>query len=258
VKPNLRRVAAPWFQHYRPVLMASARLACFPHAGGGASFFRPWADDLPPGIELLAAQYPGREDRLLEPFAADLGWLADRFVRVLSSADDLPLVLFGHSLGAAVAYEVARRMQLGGEGAPALLVVSGRQAPLDPSRSVHLMDDDELWADVAQAGGTTRQVLDSAELRALMIPVLRADYRLSETYRPAVSPVLTCPILAVNGDNDLDVDLNQLPAWGKLTGAEFHSRIFGGDHFYLRTKRHALIGEITRRLRNHTNALAMP
>lgn len=105
---------------------------------------------------------------------------------------------------------------------------------------------------------TSQQVLDSPELRALVLPVLRADYRLSETYRPADGRPLACPILAVSGDNDPDVDLGMLPEWGKLTEAAFDIRIFDGDHFYLNPKRRVLIGEITRRLRQHTGVSAMP
>ncbi|SCG46621.1 pyochelin biosynthetic protein PchC [Micromonospora echinaurantiaca] len=250
------RAAAPWFQCYRPVPVATARLACFPHAGGSASFFRPWADELPADVELLAAQYPGREDRLREPPVTDLGELADRYADVLR-ATDVPLVLFGHSLGAAVGYEVARRLVTAG-APPALLVVSGRQAPFDPSRAVHLMDDDALWADVARAGGTSRAVLESPELRALVLPVLRADYRLSETYRPSAGPPLTCPVLAVSGDADPDVDLAVLPGWGTVTTAGCEVRVFPGDHFFLQPHRRALVGEIVRRLRARTDAWATP
>ncbi len=257
MRTNLHTAATPWLQCYRRVPAPSVRLVCFPHAGGSASYFRQWSDNLPPGMELLAAQYPGREDRLREPVVTDLGVLADRYARILASAGDLPVVLFGHSLGAAIAYEVARRMQAEG-GAPALLVVSGRHAPLDPSRAVHLMDDDALWADVARAGGTNPQVLESAELRAMVLPVLRADYRLSETYQPVEGPPLSCPVLAVSGDDDPDVDLTLLPGWGKLTDADFAVRVFDGNHFYLNAHRQALIGEIVRRLWHHTDGSAMP
>jgi pyochelin biosynthesis protein PchC len=253
----LRRLAAPWFQCYRPVPVPAARLACFPHAGGGASFFRPWVDELPTGVELLSAQYPGREDRLSEPPATDLGALAGRFAGAFAAVRDRPIVLFGHSLGAAVAYEVALRMQASGDGPPTMLVVSGRHSPLDRSRSVHLMHDDGLWADVARAGGTNRQVLDSPELRALVLPVLRADYRLSETYEPVEGPSLRCPILACSGDNDPDVDLAVLPEWGKLTCAGFDVHVFEGDHFYLTPKRRVLIAEIIRRLRGYVDGAAM-
>jgi pyochelin biosynthetic protein PchC len=257
VLTSRRQAVLPWFQCHRPEPLPSAQLVCFPHAGGGASFFRPWLDDLPPGIELLSAQYPGREDRLREPLATDLGELADRYARLLASVGGAPVVLFGHSLGAAIAYEVARRMQASGRP-PALLVVSGRQAPVDSSRAVHLMDDDDLWADVLRAGGTSRQVLDNLELRALVLPVLRADYRLSETYRPVAAPVLGCPILAVSGDDDPDVDLAVLPSWRELTDAGFAMRVFPGNHFYLNACRRTLIGEIVRQLRNCTDGWTLP
>jgi pyochelin biosynthetic protein PchC len=244
--------ASPWLQCYRPVPAAAARLVCFPHAGGGASFFRRWADDVPPGVEMSAVQYPGREDRLREPPATSLETVADEVARALEPVRGRPVPLVGHSLGAAVAYEVAHRLD--GSGGLALLVVSGRHAPRDDGRSVHLMSDDELWTDVRQAGGTSEQVLDNPELRSIVAPVLRADYRLSETYRPVARSPLRCPILACTGSADPDVDLAVLGTWGELTVGRFVVEVFPGGHFYLVEHRRPLVAEIMRRLRESTDA----
>lgn len=238
----------PWFHRYRLRAPAVARLVCFPHAGGGSSYFHPWADLTPPGLEVVAAQYPGHEDRFAEPPATDLVALARRYAEALGTlGDDVPLVLLGHSLGAAVAYETARRLELSGRS-PALLVVSGRQAADDPSRSVHRMSDDEVWAEVAGAGGTDPEILASPEVRDAFLPMLRADYRLSETYRRPEGPLLRCPVLACSGDQDPDVDLDVLPGWGKLTGSHFDIALFPGDHFYITARRQAVVDLVVRRL----------
>jgi pyochelin biosynthetic protein PchC len=235
----------PWLRRYQDVPDPVVRLICFPHAGGGASFFRRWSTCLPPRFDLRAVQYPGREDRLREAFAESLTDIADEVAATLRPRPGVPLVLFGHSLGAAIAYEVARRMT--GPGAPALLVVSGRHAPRDPGRNVHRRSDDEIWAEVRAAGGTSDDLMGNAELRELLLPLLRADYRLSERYHPAPEPVLTCPILACSGDKDADVDLSLLPSWSRLTTGTFAMRVFPGGHFYLLDELDALLAEITAR-----------
>ncbi|MBU8860441.1 MULTISPECIES: alpha/beta fold hydrolase [unclassified Micromonospora] len=240
-------------QRYAAPAAPATRLVCFPHAGGGASGFRQWAGHLPGGVELLAVQYPGREERIAEPPATDLCRLASEVAHALARLDPAPTVLFGHSLGAAVAFETARRLP-----SPVLLVVSGRQAPVDPGRSVHLMSGDELWQDVARSGGTRKEVLDSDELRALLLPVLRADYRLSETYRPAPLPLLACPVLACSGDRDPEVDPAALDGWRAVTTGTFTARLFPGDHFYLVRQRGALIAEVLRTAWSLPAAAAWP
>jgi pyochelin biosynthetic protein PchC len=252
---------ADWFRRYRPLPAPAARLVCFPHAGGGASFFRRWAEDLPSGpagVELLAGQYPGREERLAEPPATDLPALAGSFVAALGRHRDRPVALLGHSLGAAVAYEVAHQLQATPAGPPALLVVSGRPAPADPGRLVHRMGDDAIWAELGRAGGTDPRLLASPELRALLLPVLRADYRLSETYRPAGRPALRCPILACGGEEDPDLDPALLSGWAARTAAGTEVRTYPGDHFFLTRHRRALIGEVIRKLGGDPGGVSWP
>jgi pyochelin biosynthetic protein PchC len=218
---------------------------CFPHAGGGASFFRSWADGLAPGVDVLAVQYPGREDRAGEPAIACMDELADAAASAVGGLLGEPLVLFGHSMGAAVAYEVARRI---GERAGARLrglVVSGQPGTghLVPG-TLHLEPDETLWADVVRLNGTAGALAGHEELRRLVLPTLRSDYRLIETYRPRPGPALACPVVACAGDADPDVTREQAGGWREATSGRFELRLFPGDHFYLKRCRDQLLAVV--------------
>lgn len=235
--------AQHWLRRYERVRDPVARVVCFPHAGGGARFFRSWCAGLPPGVELCAVQYPGREDRIREPCATDLSQIADAVAAELLARHRVPTVLFGHSLGAAAAYETALRLRRAGE-TPGALAVSGRAAPHDPGRMLHRTSDDELWDDVCRSGGTSEEVLRSAEMRELMLPVLRADYRLSERYLPGAARPLDCPVLACNGDRDPEVDPDSLPGWQAVAARPLRYRTFPGGHFYLVDQRPGVVAAV--------------
>ena len=245
---SLHRPATPWLRAYRAVpLPPASRLVCFPHAGAGASFFRSWAYRVPPEVELLSVQYPGREERLREPFCEDMCAAAAEIAAGLQPLGGVPVGLFGHSLGAAMAYEVARCLENAGT-APSLLVVSARAADYDPGDGMHLKSDAEIWAETCASGGTSEELLGNDQFREFLLPVLRADYMLSERYKPAKRLPLSCPILACEGDRDPGAERAQMSGWEAFTASRFELRVFPGDHFYLRDAARELLREITRRL----------
>jgi len=221
-----------WFRRYAPAPEADHRLVCFPHAGGSASFYLPVARGLAPRVDVLSVQYPGRQDRRGEAAFTDIGTLADRLHEGLIRWADRPLVFFGHSMGALVAFEVARR--LAGTAHPAHLFVSGRRAPsTSRAEDLHRLDDDGIAAEIRDLGGTDAALLADPELMAMAIPTLRSDYRAVETYECAADSTVGCPITALAGDSDPRATLAEVEMWAKHTTASFDLTTFPGGHFYL-------------------------
>lgn len=222
-----------WLRRYHPVEHAAVRLVCLPHAGGGASFFHSLSQEISPAADVVVVQYPGRQDRLSEPPLYSVAELADEVTRALLPWLDLPIVLFGHSMGATIGYEVARRLEACGIAAHAL-VVSGRRAPSRLIKeTTHLLDDDALLAKVGKLGGTDPQVLRDPELRSIVLPALRADYTAIGTYQPDNEGLLTTPIHAHTGTEDDHAPVDDVRAWAGHTTGGSSLETYPGGHFYL-------------------------
>jgi surfactin synthase thioesterase subunit len=222
-----------WCRRYRPAHEPTARLVCLPHAGGSASYFRPVALALDARTDVVVVQYPGRQDRRRERPIGDMAEFADRLYEVLRRQPELPLVLFGHSMGAVLGFEAARRFEADG-AAPAHLVASGRRAPSThrEGEAVHLMDDDGIIAELRHMDGTVSVLLDDEDMMRATLPALRADYKATETYRPA-DAALSCPITALTGDSDPKTTLEEAEAWSRHTTGRFDLRVYRGGHFFL-------------------------
>ncbi|MFJ9822030.1 thioesterase II family protein [Streptomyces sp. NPDC101151] len=223
-----------WIRRYHPRPDAAARLVCLPHAGGSAAFYRPVSASMPASVDVLAVQYPGRQDRRNEPCATSLDQLADHVTSVLLPWTDRPLLFFGHSMGATLGFEVARRLERDHGVVLRALFVSARRAPSCPRHeTVHLRDDDGLVEEMRQLSGTDSAILDDAELIRMALPAIRADYRAAETYVYEPGPNLRCPVVSLVGDDDPKVTVDEARAWSRHTdaSAEFHA--FKGGHFYL-------------------------
>ncbi|GAA3650294.1 alpha/beta fold hydrolase [Nonomuraea antimicrobica] len=217
------------------------QLVCFPHAGGSASYFHQLSGLLSPYADVLTAQYPGRQDRRLEPLIDNIAELADRLAEVLSGHEPgRRRVFFGHSMGSVVAFEVARR--LGADG-PSWLFASGRRAPAAYRRGeVHLLDDAGLVAEMRRVGGTDPRVLQDEELLAMVLQIVRNDYKAVESYLWTPGEPLNCPITAVVGDRDPNTTIAEASAWAEHTTGPFDLQVMPGGHFYLDTRLNDLAG----------------
>ncbi|MFL6143041.1 MAG: thioesterase II family protein [Labedaea sp.] len=238
-----------WFRRFHPASRQAVRMVLFPHAGGSASYYLPLSEALSPYADVLTVQYPGRSDRFSEPCVDSVGALARGVADELRDWLDRPIVLFGHSLGASVAFEVARWLAADLAVPARELVVSGRHAPADVRDSgVHRRDDNGLLAQLSSMNGTDPRVLAEPELMEMFLPALRADYRAAETYVYSPGPPLGCPILALVGDSDDYVSPAQMRRWRDYTTGEFELAVLPGDHFYLAPQRSAVVSAIAGRL----------
>jgi pyochelin biosynthesis protein PchC len=231
---------------------ARIRLIAVPHAGGGAAYYRGWDSLLPPEVELVAVQYAGREDRWADPMTDRMDELVPELAEDLLPLLDRPYALFGHSMGSAVAWELAHA--LGARGAaPRRLFASGREAPgTARPGSVHRQPAEALVAELERLGGTPREILADPDLLDAVLGYVRNDYRLIETYRPEPArPPLSCPITVLTGESDPECALGSgdgTGGWSALTTARTSTHSFPGGPFYLGPERTRVLTTVLRQL----------
>ncbi len=236
-----------WVRHHRITPSPQMRLVCFAHAGGSASYFRHWVGQLPRNVDLLAVQYPGREDRFNETCMTSVSRMAMQAGLALQAYGDVPLILFGHSMGAVIAYETALWLEKAGQGALHLFV-SGHPAPhLQRASQLHLADDASLLADVLRQNGAAQHALQSPELSKLFLPILRSDYQALETYHRASTEALACNVDVVAGTHDSEISGLEAQGWQQASHRVANITRFAGGHFYLNDQYPALIQHVLRR-----------
>ncbi|WP_251092077.1 alpha/beta fold hydrolase [Streptomyces sp. Caat 7-52] len=238
-----------WLRRFHESKPAAPRLLCLPHGGGSASFYFSVSKALSPAVDVRAVQYPGRQDRCEETPAESIQELAQGVFDALDERDGTPLALFGHSMGAMVGFELARLLEAAGRP-PAVLFLSGRRGPsIQRTENVHQSGDERLIEEVTRLDGTNSVVFRDEELLRAILPVLRADYRAAETYRPTRGPRLRSPFVVLTGDADPCVTVDEARTWSQETDGPFELHAYPGAHFYLVAQQQALLDRIEVTLR---------
>lgn len=238
-----------WIRNFRPAPTAPMRLVCLPHAGGSASYFFPLATALSPEFDVYAVQYPGRQDRHGEPFVESIDDLADQVVAALQPVLEAPVALFGHSMGAVLAFEVARRLEASGGRHPTLVFASGSRAPSRYGDNPGHKDDDDLVQVMRDLGGTDPRVLNDPDMLAAFLPAFRNDYRALQAYRRGPDATINAPIVVMTATDDPKTSVADATAWHEHTSSGGAVHTFAGGHFFLEKQPQRVIDVIAQTLR---------
>lgn len=212
--------------------------------------YRTWADALPKNIEVYPVELPGRGSRMrempyknMEPLVHDLGLAMQPYL-------EKPYAFFGHSMGSLIGFELARLFRKRQLPGPLHLFASGHVAPQAgyAHNPIYDLPESEFIEELRNLEGTPEAVLNNAELMQLLIPMLRADFEVNETYAYEAEPPLDVPISAYGGLNDTDVSRELLEAWREQTASEFKLQMFAGGHFFLQDSQKLLLHTLTHAL----------
>jgi medium-chain acyl-[acyl-carrier-protein] hydrolase len=213
--------------------------------------FRTWPDGLPTDVEVCPVQLPGRGARLMEPPFSQLPLLVEALAVALLPLLDKPFAFFGHSLGSLVSFELARQLRAKHLASPLRLFVSAGPAPQIPHRNppINSLPEEEFAAQLRRLNGTPAELLNQKELMDIVLPSLRADFALYESYKYSSGPPLNCPISTFGGLSDQRVNHDDLEAWRDQTSVSFSIRMFPGDHFFLKSTQPLLLRALSQELR---------
>jgi medium-chain acyl-[acyl-carrier-protein] hydrolase len=235
-----------WLKYATDAEKAPIRLLCFPHAGAGASSFNSWLTHLPSDIGLVKAQLPGREDNAARPPFTRMEDLIPDLFRQAAPLLDRPLAIYGHSMGALVAFELTRELRRRGHRPPVALFVSGRRAPHKPLRRIllHRLSDIDLVEHLRNMGGTSIALLEKPKWRQRFLPTMRADLQLSDIYAYGAEPPLACPLHVFLGETDHEMHREDWEAWSEQAAGEFSRCLLPGGHIFSQPAQAVLVRRI--------------
>lgn len=224
-------------------LKSKNKMLCFPYAGGCASFYGKWKNEVE-GIEFCPIQLPGREESFRDEKIYDMETAVEQVLDKIERYVDQNTIFFGHSMGAKIAYEVIRELEKRGKRVRCL-IVSGSGAPdIPPKKIVHNLPEEDLLDELQRLAGTPKELLEDRELLKCFLPMIRADFTLDETYMPVSKVKISCPIVAWGGTKDFDVPKEDLEAWEEFSYGNFQARYFDGNHFFIKDCENEVFSEM--------------
>jgi medium-chain acyl-[acyl-carrier-protein] hydrolase len=248
---KFQSTANRWLILPKPNPAAAMRLFCLPYAGGSPLMFQNWPQSLPANVEVCAIQLPGRGMRLSEPPFTKVGPLIESLTPVLRPFLDKPFAFFGHSMGGVISFELARALRLNFGREPAALFIAGRQAPplQDRTSCRYDLPEPEFLEQLRDLNGTPPEILAQPELMRLLVPLLRADFEVCQTYVYEPGPLPDCPMFVFGGLEDGEVSREELEGWRPYTTGAFSLRMLPGDHFFVHTCQSQLLQIVSEELK---------
>ncbi|MFL0802018.1 MAG: alpha/beta fold hydrolase [Agarilytica sp.] len=246
--------ALPWFHVTKPLKNPKLRLFCFSYAGGSAGVFYDWQSLLPEGVEVFSVQLPGRSDRIAERPLTKLGEIVDGLYKAIQPyIKSCEYCFFGHSMGARVSYELASLLESNGFSAPRGLFVSGALAPNQARKkpNIHHLPKPDFIRELGQINGTPKELLENTQLMEFILPVLKADFHVCETWPMSLPKKMNVPITALCGDSDDDISPDDMKHWSAFTGVSFKLFIFFGDHFFIHSRKTELVSALGGLMEKH-------
>jgi medium-chain acyl-[acyl-carrier-protein] hydrolase len=248
------RPATEWLDFFKPRPAARVRLLCFPYAGGSALVYRDWQNELPDFIEVWPIQLPARGRRVSEPPFRQVGQIVDAIEKELLDRVETPYAIFGYSMGALMAFELARRGDQVGKP-PVQIFVGARGAPhLKHGTDTFLLPDDEFIAELRRIQATPEEILSDPDLIQFFLPTVRADFEIAQGYRFTEAPRISCPITAFGGQTDADVLPQHMEPWGMHTNAGHAVHLYPGGHFFLNEAKREVLNTIAAELSKRVRA----
>ncbi|KTD46056.1 Linear gramicidin dehydrogenase LgrE [Legionella quinlivanii] len=235
-----------WLFIPKPLAFPRLRLICFPYAGGNASIYKSWGELLPNNVELIAIQPPGRSNRVSEHAFSDMNELMKDLLPSIKNAIDIPYILFGHSLGSRISFELMCQLNKIGAPLPIHFIASGSRGPYIPctKKAIYNLPENEFIKELIKLNGTPKELLENKELMALLLPTLRADFELSHKYYPSSENTFNCPLSVLGGTEDTEVTPSDLQSWEASFASSATIHMIPGDHFFIESNRHLVLRKI--------------
>lgn len=251
------KTLCPWLIRYNGDDSSAIRLFCFHFAGGSALAFKSWAQYLPDDVELIAIQLPARDGRYSEPALTDMSQVIAGLIPVIAPYLDKPYIIYGHSLGALIGYELIRTIHKMGLASPKLFVASAHRAPhlVARAKPIYTLSDKEFITKIGRFEGTSKIILENEELMSAFLPRIRSDFQILETYDYQPYVPLDTPILALMGRDDTHVNETELLGWAEHTKKNFRCHFFEGGHFFIKIAEKELLNVINHECDMLTNYL---